>query len=343
MSMRSERRAVTINDVARAAGVSRAAVSKVIRNAPGVSAEMRHRVGVAIDQLDYRPSVAARALRGSSYRLGLEIPLVGARFMTQIVDGAKSALVGTPYQLVLAPADGPEYDAILALADGLVDGIVAVSPLVAPAWLDQLARRLPVVMLGRHDDPRHYDTVVGDDAVGAQAAMDHLLQLGHRRIAHLTEPEPVTAPGSGTPHAVRLRVYHQRMADAGLGALATVVRRGPGADGARQATADLLAGAAPPTAIFAGHDDLALGALAAIADAGRSYGEVSVVGYDNTDLAAHPLISLTSVDQSGVEMGSQAVTMLLERMQGRTEPRHFRVTPSLQVRRSTGPPPARPL
>ncbi len=112
---------------------------------------MRGRVEAAIAALGYRPSVAARALRGSSYRLGLEIPHVSARFMTQIVEGAKRALVGTPYQLVLAPAEGPEYDTIESLADGLVDGIIAVSPLVDPAWLENLARRVPIVMLGRHD------------------------------------------------------------------------------------------------------------------------------------------------------------------------------------------------
>ena len=339
VSMKSERRSVTINDVARVAGVSRAAVSKVIRNAAGVSPEMRERVGLAIAELGYRPSLAARAMRGSSYRLGLEIPHLSARFMTQIVDGAKRALVGTPYQLVLAPADGPEYGAIEALADGLVDGIIAVSPLVDPAWLEQLSLRVPVVMLGRHDRADNYDTVVDDDVAGTREVMDHLLRLGHRRIAHLTEAEPVTVPGSGTPHALRLQVYLDCMSEAGLGSLASVARRGPGEDGARRAAAELLAGAEPPTAIFAAHDDIAIGALAGVADAGRAYGEVSVVGYDNTDLAAHPLLSLTSVDQSGPEMGEQAVTMLLERIQGRTGHREHLVTPALRVRSSTTPPP----
>ena len=339
--MKNERRSVTIDDVARSAGVSRAAVSKVIRNATGVSPAMRERVGLAIEELGYRPSAAARAMRGLSYRLGLEIPHVSAGFMTQIVDGAKSALAGTPYQLVLAPADGPEYGALEALADGMVDGIIAVSPLVAQDWLEQLARRVPVVMLGRHDRPLHYDTVVGDDMVGAREAMHHLFQLGHRRIAHVTEGEAVTAPETGTPHAIRLQVYRDCMAEAGLDSLVQVARRGRAEGSIREATAELLARAEPPTAIFAGHDDIAIAVLAGVADSGRT-GQVSVVGYDNTALAAHPLISLTSVDQSGVEMGAQAVTMLLERIQGRTEHREHLVTPSLQVRGSTSPPPAVP-
>jgi LacI family transcriptional regulator len=100
----------------------------------------------------------------------------------------------------------------------------------------------------------------------------------------------------------------------------------------------LLAQAEPPTAIFAGHDDIALGALAGIADSGQPYGAVSVVGDENTDLAAHPLISLTSVDQRGVEMGAVPVNMLLERIQEGTEPRQHVVTPTLRIRSSTAPP-----
>jgi LacI family transcriptional regulator len=334
----SKGRSVTINDVARAAGVSRAAVSKVIRNAYGVSPAMRERVEAAIEELGYRPSVAARALRGSSYRLGLEIPHVSARFMTQIVEGAKRTLTGTPYQLVLAPADGPEYDTIESLADGLVDGIIAISPLVDPDWLETLASRVPIVMLGRHDHLGSYDTVVCDDVAGAKLVMQHLFELGHRRIAHVTEPAAVTTPGSGTPHSIRLQTYLACMAEAGLADLVEVARRDATLEGARRATVELLAGPNAPTAIFAAHDDIAVNVLAGIADSGRRRGEVSVVGYDNTDLAAHPLIGLTSVDQQGEEMGEQAARMLLERLQGRTEPRAFVSTPTLRVRGSTGPP-----
>ncbi len=330
---------MTINDVASAAGVSRAAVSKVIRNAAGVSPAMRERVNLAIAELGYRPSVAARAMRGNSYRLGLEIPHIGARFMVQVVEGAGSVLAGTPYQLVVAAPAGPEYGAIETLADGFVDGIVAVSPMVESAWLENLARRVPVVMLGRHDPAEHYDTVTGDDVVGAREVMRHLYELGHRDIAHVTESEVVSRLGSGTPHALRRGAYLDFMADAGLEPQVRTLRQPAGTDsGAREATAELLARAGSPTAIFAGHDDIAIQVLAGIADSGRPSDAISVAGYDNTDLAAHPLISLTSVDQRGVEMGAEAITMLLERIQGRTESRQHVVTPTLRIRASTGPP-----
>jgi LacI family transcriptional regulator len=331
----NRRRAVTIEDVAREAGVSRAAVSKVLRDAYGVSPGMRTRVNTAIRHLNYRPSVAARAMRGSSYTLGLEIPHFGNPFMTQIIDGAKQALEGSPYQLVIAPAEAPEYGAIEALVDRQVDGIIAISPRVESEWLEDLATTVPVVMLGRHDNPTSYDTVVGDDVAGTRDALDHLYDLGHRHIAHLTEGEEVTAAGSRTPHALRFQAYEEWMRKADLESLLTVARTGQTEHSAHEATVALLARSPRPTAIFAGHDQLALGALAAIVEQGLRPDEVSVASYDNTEMAAHPAISLTSVDQSGVEMGSRAAAMLLERIQGRTEPRQHTITPTLRVRRST--------
>jgi LacI family transcriptional regulator len=155
-------RAATIEDVARQAGVSRAAVSKVIRNAYGVSPAMRERVNAAIEQLDYRPRVAARAMRGSSFTLGIEMPHLGNPFFTKVVAGATAALRGTGYQLIIAPADldGEEgVRALGALADRQVDGIVAISPLVSPEWLERLATRVPVVTIARwHTTPSQATT-----------------------------------------------------------------------------------------------------------------------------------------------------------------------------------------
>ncbi len=337
-------RAATIEDVARRAGVSRAAVSKVIRNAYGVSPAMRERVNAAIEALDYRPRVAARAMRGSSFTIGIELPHIGNPFFTKIVAGATAALTGTEYQLIIAPADvdGEEgVRAIGALADRQVDGIIAISPLVAPEWLERLAARVPVVMLGRHDRSVAYDTVTGDDAEGTRLVMEHLLGLGHRRIAHLTRSEEVTRPGSGNPHAIRLERYLAHMHDAGLDDCIRVVRTGLDEESARLDTRALL-DAETPTAIFVGNDELALGTLRALNDHGLSPAEVSVVGYDDVDIASYPAISLTTVNQSGEAMGERAVRLLLERIQGRTEPTHFSVEPTLKVRGSTQPVPPEP-
>ncbi|WP_423461805.1 LacI family DNA-binding transcriptional regulator [Promicromonospora sp. MS192] len=333
----------TIQDVAREAGVSRAAVSKVIRNAYGVSDHMRTQVEAAIERLGYRPRVAARAMRGASFTLGFEVPQVGNDFLTMIVDGATEALAATPYEMIIAPLgrDQKSDVAINSLADRQVDGIVAISPRVDPAWLDQIAEHTPLVMIGRHDRSDRYDTITGDDRSGADQVMTHLLELGHRRITHLTihpsRPEPPWAGQAGDePHVARTTVYRERMLAAGLGP--SVVHTLFDGSEAHAATRALLASPEPPTAIFAGNDTLAIGVLSAVAEAGLDARDVSVVGYDDVPIARHPLVSLTSVDQSGTTLGREAVRLLLERLAGRTEPVRYEAPAVLHVRRSSAAP-----
>ncbi|SMH44529.1 transcriptional regulator, LacI family [Rathayibacter oskolensis] len=330
----------TIQDVALRAGVSRAAVSKVIRNAYGVSPSMRERVTAAIAELDYRPSVAARAMRGSSFSIGVEIPSLGNAFFNRIVTGASAALEGSRYQLIVAPAQsdsGEGFRAIEALVDRQVDGLIAVSPMVEPSWLERLAARTPIVMLGRHDDSAGYDTVTNDDVAGTDRIMDHLFTLGHRRIAHLTVSEQVTGRVPGAPHSVRLVRYEHRMREAGLGDEVQVIHLDPLTDDTRVRMLELFRSVDRPTALFAGNDSLALDALWARADAGLSSTQLSIVGYDDIEVAAHPGISLTTVDQFGEELGDRAVRLLLERLGGRTEAVHFQVDPVLRVRSSSAP------
>lgn len=328
-------RRATIEDVASLAGVSRAAVSKVLRNAYGVSPRMKAKVLSAMEELDYRPLVAARAMSGASYTVGIEIPDFRNPFFGEVLSGAKEALKGTGYQLIVAPADeSPKegHRAIEALLDRQVDGLIAVSPLIGQDWLDHAAGLTPLVIFARHDHSLRYDTVVGDDVAGSNAVMEHLYGLGHRRIAHLTRDERVTEPQ--TPHGIRLGAYLHFMVEAGLAEQVRIERCGEGQGLAYAATQALLADQNPPTAIFASHDELALGALRAVTDSGL---DVSIAGYDDVPLAAHPVISLTSVDQPGAAMGARAVAMLLERLAGRTEAWHETFVPVLRNRSSTRP------
>src|SRR3954453_6194343 len=132
--MRSpEQRPATIEDVARVAGVSRAAVSKVLRDAYGVSPSMRVRVTSAMEELRYRPRVAARAMRGRSFTIGIEIPDFSNQFFARVLQGAMAALRDTTYQVILAPAEFGSREgsrAIEALLDRQVDGLIAVAPRV---------------------------------------------------------------------------------------------------------------------------------------------------------------------------------------------------------------------
>ncbi|MDR1807086.1 MAG: LacI family transcriptional regulator [Propionibacteriaceae bacterium] len=339
----------TILDVARRAGVSRAAVSRVIRDAYGVSAEMRAKVEAAVAELGYRPLVAARGLRSQTYTIGLAIPnhhnTLRDTFFNRVVDGILSSLAGTRYNLIVAPSDatpGSERTAIEALADRQVDGLVAHASAESLGRLEELNAYVPVVGLGVHS-AAGYDTLVGDDRFGAGLAVRHLYDLGHRSIYHLTS---VNGPHfSDTPHRLRVVGYQETMRDLGLehrAAVHAIDEADQSAnqigDSAHSVARRLLEQAAAPIAIFAGNDALALAVLRAMAELGLAADQVSVVGYDDTDVAAYPLIDLTSVDQDGHRMGVTAVRLLLERIGGRRDGVRETITPHLTARASSRPP-----
>lgn len=326
----------SMNDVAQAAGVSKAAVSKVIRGAYGVSPAMRERVESAIRDLGYRPLIAARAMRGSSFSIGFEIPNLGNEFFTQLMLGAASRLEGTDYQLMVAPGFGElSGTAVLEnLADRQVDGLIAVSPEVTPEWLEELAADIPIVLIGRHDQSKNYDTVTNDDAAGTRLAIGHLISLGHRRIVHLTLRMATERSDAEPPHTARRDAYEAVLAESGLAP--RVVYCGARAEDAYHTTKELLESDPSITALFAGNDTLAIDALRAVADLGLSAADVSIVGYDDIRMSGHPLISLSTVTQFGETMGQVAIDLLMERIrEGRTLPRHLELHPELRVRSSS--------
>jgi LacI family transcriptional regulator len=325
-----------MDDVAKAAGVSKGSVSKVIRNAYGLSPAMRERVEAAMRELGYRPSFAARSMRGASFSIGLEIPNLGNEFFTQVMQGATARLAGTGYQLMIAPGLGEQSGAPVLenLADRQVDGLIAISPEVTPEWLEELAREIPTVLIGRHDQSESYDTVTNDDEAGTRLAIDHLLNLGHKRIAHLTLPMQHERMDATPPHTLRRETYEAIVAAAGLEP--TVVYCGVADDDAYLTAKELLESDPTITAIFAGNDTLAIDALRAVADLGLSAHDLSVVGYDDIPMAGHPLISLTTVTQFGEAIGRAAIDLLMERIRrGRSAPRHRVLQPELRVRSSS--------
>lgn len=211
--------------------------------------------------------------------------------------------------------------------------MLAVSPRVDQDALERVAATTPVVMLGRHDDDASYDTVVGDDAAGTRALMSHLFELGHRRIAHLTIDEP--SFGVRSPHSIRLQTHLDEMSARGLGDQTRVIRIEEEQGAASAATRAAMEADPSLTAIFAAHDELAIGALRAVSESGA---HVSVAGYDDVQIASHPALGLTTVRQPGDEMGARAIELMMERMQGRSEPVHETFVPELMVRSSTFPP-----
>ena len=337
-------RRITIVDVARHARVSTTAVSKVLRNAYGTSPAMRAKVQAAIAELGYRPHAGARAMRGQTYTIGVMVPDLRNPFFPDILDGLTDHLRDTDYQVLLGPShcNGEEAEAKVteAMIDRGMDGLVLIAPISPRSHLEQIARIVPTVVIGRHGHSARYDTVADDDTTGAALIVDHLAGLGHRRIAHIEHHETNPTRLAEMPNAIRAEGYRQAMRAHGLEAdiVSTSYTREGGYRGAQQ----LLTRASRPTAIFAGADVVAMGVLEALTEAGLSVPEdISVAGYDNTTFAALGPISLTSVDQAGRHIGGTAARLLLDRIADRTRPSaQVKLSPTLVVRRSTAGPPS---
>ncbi|SNY53497.1 LacI family DNA-binding transcriptional regulator [Paractinoplanes atraurantiacus] len=331
---------VTIIDVARHAQVSTTAVSKVLRNAYGASPAMRAKVQQAIAELGYRPNAAARGLRGQTYTIGVMIPELRNLFFADIIDGITAQLGGTDYQVLIAPGcNGEKEEArvIDAMTDRSMDGLILIAPVSSKKRLTEVARATPTVVVGRHGSSPTYDSVTDDDVVGAALVVDHLADLGHRRIAHIEHHETDRVRLAEMPNAQRANGYREAMTRRGLSEFIDIASTSYTHEGGYVGAKQLLTRAERPTAVFAGADVVALGALEAIAEAGLSVpGDISVAGYDNSALASFGPISLTSVDQDGRQMGADAARLVIGRITDRERRTvQVKLSPTLAVRRTT--------
>ena len=336
-------RRVTIVDVARQAGVSTTAVSKVLRNAYGTSPQMRGRVRAAVDELGYRPSAAARALRGRTWTVGVMLPDVRNPFFADILDGVGDHLDGTDYRMFMTAGcndAASEARVTEAMIDRSMDGLILIAPVSPPAHLDRLARTVPTVVLGRHSDSERFDTVNDDDFTGAALIVAHLAGLGHHRIAHIEHHETDRVRLAEMPNALRADGYRHAMHAHGLGGHIDVASTSYTRDGGHHGARILLGRENPPTAVFAGADVVALGVLDALTEAGLSVpGDISVAGYDNIALARFRAISLTTVDQAGHRIGVTAARLLLDRITDPARPAtRVKLSPTAVPRGTTGPP-----
>jgi LacI family transcriptional regulator len=336
-------RRITIVDVAQLANVSTTTVSKVLRNAYGASPTARAKVRQAIDELGYRPHASARGMRGQTYTIGVMLPDIRNPFFADILDGVAESLGGTDYQMLLGPGgNGEATEAWVtdAMIDRSMDGVILVAPVSSRARLDHVAGLLPTVVVGRHGQSSSYDTVADDDIAGAALVVAHLVQLGHRRIAHIEHYEIDRDRLAEMPNALRAEGYRMAMRAEGLADNIDVVSTSYTQEGGYRGAQMLLARDPRPTAIFAGADWVAMGVLDAFDEAGLSApGDISVAGYDNTTFAAFGPISLTSVDQAGHEMGANATRLLLERIADRQKRTvQIKLSPTLVARRTTASP-----
>lgn len=329
----------SIADVARRSGVSVATVSRALRGLPNVSPATRAKVRAAADELAYVADPNAARLAGRSTRtLGLAVPVLGGWYQAQVLAGVEGASVAQGYDLLPMVVGGRER--LDRFADELpfrkrVDGLLLVD---VPLTREQTARvvgaGVPVVVAGAHVDG--VTSLRLEDRAAARAAVDHLVELGHRRVGVIgglaDDPFGFPAPTD--------RVAGARDALAAVGADledALVVPGNFSPAGGAEAMVHLLSLPEPPTAVFALSDEMAIGAMHAARAAGlRVPQDLSVVGFDDHEMA--PYVDLTTVAQDVLGVGERATALLLAHVaDADAAPRHETVPTRLVVRGTTAP------
>ena len=332
---------MTIRDVASDAGVSVAAVSKVLRDAYGVSDALRAKVKASIDRLGYRPHAAARGMRGQTYTLGFLIPDLRNPFFADIMAGVNEALERTQYQTLLGVSESTpalELALIESMIDRQMDGLIVIGPRLTPDDLEPICARIPTVMIANQTGPdASFDTVNTDDQLGATLVVQHLIDRGYRHITFLSQRLDPMIEASVT--AYREIGYRRAMEAAGLGRHMQVAYAHQTARETQTVARHLLEQRNRPDAIFCWTDFIALEVLSVARDLGLNVpGDLAVVGYDNTSYCDLAQNALTSIDQSGQVLGLQAARLLIERIGGRQKAEHYTVTPRLVARASSAGP-----
>ncbi len=335
-SSRSSVELPTMDDVAHAAGVSRALVSLVFRDSSKVSAERRQRVLDAAKELGYRRNALARDLASRrSGTIGVLLNDLHNPFFAGVYDGVEMAAGEMGLRLVLTVSrqrDSGEPAAIETMLEQRVDGMILVSPRLGAADILAAARNTPTVVVGREVLGPNCDSVMTDEVAGADLVVAHLHGLGHRAVTHIDG-------GRGAGAIARRRGVAAAVLRLGMAPLDVIP--GDFTESAGVAAAhELLARPTLPTAVFAANDLVAIGVMATLEEAGvRVPDEVSIVGFDNTALAGLRHVALTTVDQSCPEMGRAALTSLHQRTSGaRRDPTVVLARPRLVARRSTAAP-----
>ncbi len=340
-SARREGARPTVRDIAARSGVSRATVSRVLNGRPDVAAATREAVLRHIRDDAYSTNRMAKGLSsGRTGLIGVTVPYINAEYFMEILTGVAQALYVHDARLVVCPTEH-EHDLEVSLLDrvmhGTTDGAILILPSESNQELQALrSRRFPFVIIDPSQAPSDDIVAVSSNHwSGARTMTEHLLSLGHRRIAAIRGLSWMTASND------RLAGFHSALISAGLPPNPELIAEGDwNVGGGRTAMEELLRLEELPTAVFAFNDNMAVGALDAIAEHGlRVPEDISVAGFDDTNVAGATRPKLTTVHQPLHEMGRIAVSLLYRTLQQQPlDATHVELSTRLIVRQSTGPP-----
>lgn len=327
----------TIREVAEHAGVSISTVSHVVNDTRFVSEALRQRVQASMRTLDYRPNGVARSLRsGRSLTIGLMLPDSANPYFSEIARGIQDAALEHGYAVLLGNTDGDLDKEELygdILLEKQVDGVILIAAGHSGNHIETLRRRgVPIAVVDRDSPDSHVDSVQIDNLRGGLLATEHLIALGHQRIACIAGPLDVY------PSYDRVYGYFEALRRAGMAPdPALVVNSTFGAEGGYDAAQQLLTMAEPPSAIFACNDMMAIGAIGALTQCEIDCPTgLSLVGFDDIQLSRFTNPPLTTVSQPKLEMGREATRLLLERMADPALPaRTIKLEASLVLRGTT--------
>ena len=338
MTERASDKRPTIHDVAARAGVSKSLVSLALRGSSKVSDTSREAIEKAAAELGYRPNAQARSLADRRSRtIGINMAELDNPIFPQMLSGAHSVIRARGYNTMLVSGErDPELESteLAKLLEFQVEGLMLISHRLPASTVRSLAADVPTVVLTlRGITGPGIDTVTTDDEAGARMAMQHLFELGHTRIAHISG-------GTLEPGVIRERVYREQMEAAGLTASIRVAPGDLTNLGGLEAARFMLEDGEPPTAIFASNDISAIGAMAACQEYGlRVPEDISIIGYDGVALGALRTLSLTTIAQPLTEMGRLGAERLFDRLEGRkVKDRSILLKPELLTRGTTAAP-----
>jgi LacI family transcriptional regulator len=341
--MQKSKNGVTIVDIAKKLGVSPMTVSRALRGGAEVSEKTRRRVLRCAQELGYRPNRWARSLvTRKTAMIGVVIPDISHSFFAEVTRGVEEVMSPAGYNLLLCDScldPEKEKDEIDMLVTSRVEGLIVASeqPEDSPGTFQRLRESgVPFVLVDRYFRRCNFPAVVVDDVEVGRLATQHLIALGHRRIAHIRGPE-------FSPAALRYRGYQDALRACKIPINKKWVVPGRFDIESGSEAARLLLKADPaPTAIFAGNDPMAIGALRACREAGFEVpGDVSIVGAGNIEGSHHPNPFLTTMDWPRKELGRAAATILLKLTSERNAGGNYVIEkffPRMLVRQSTAVP-----